>query len=294
MKNFIYLNYNIVVNKIYQKNNCKFFFYNDNKYYIVENINIENIKELIDLTNYLYSKNIGVNTFIVNNTNNYVTSNGKNTICLLRDNNYEKDISIDYIMKFQNIKCNLRDYDILKEWKNEVDTLEKEMIEYNNEYQTIQNSINYFIGMAENAIELLGVYKKHIVTNNDSIGHLINYKRYSNCEFDNPFTFIKTNRMHDLAYYIKYRFLTNSLDYAEIEKISNMVKNEYEIIFLFSNLLYPKIYFDLVKDILLDKEKEDKLNKLIKCIKSYKELLKYVQDIYKNVKEIRLITWLSE
>ena len=175
-----------------------------------------------------------------------------------------------------------------------MDSIEKEMIEYNNEYHEIQNSLNYFIGMAENAIELLSIYKKDILINNDSIGHLFNYKLYKECKLDNPFTFIKTNKMYDIANYIKYRFLTNTINYDELESICNYTNNEYETVFLFSNLLYPNVYFDLVKNILVNNEEENKLTPIIKTINNYKRLLNYIREIYKNVNNIKLITWLCE
>ena len=292
MKNYIYLNYGIKIDKIFVKGKEKYFFYNNTKYYIVENIkDINFVDNLFNLTNRLYYNNLTINTFILNNENKYLTNKDGNNICILKVNNMESNYTLDYINKFENFNCNLDDYDIVNEWKKTVDNLEKEMIEYNKEFPIIQNSINYFIGMAENAISLLNNYKKEIINNNNSIGHKI---KLTNTNLDNPFNFIKTNRMYDLSNYIQYKFYTNKNDYDEIEKMIKSIRNEYEAIFLFSNLLFPKFYFDMVVDILNNIVNEEKLNVFINNIKNYKELLIYVQNRLKNVKEIQLISWISE
>ncbi len=292
MKNYIYLNYGIKIDKIFVKGKEKYFFYNNTKYYIVENIkDINFVDNLFNLTNRLYYNNLTINTFILNNENKYLTNKDGNNICILKVNNMESNYTLDYINKFENFNCNLDDYDIVNEWKKTVDNLEKEMIEYNKEFPIIQNSINYFIGMAENAISLLNNYKKEIINNNNSIGHKI---KLTNTNLDNPFNFIKTNRMYDLSNYIQYKFYTNKNDYDEIEKMIKSIRNEYEAIFLFSNLLFPKFYFDMVVDILNNIVNEEKLNVFINNIKNYKELLIYIQNRLKNVKEIQLISWISE
>lgn len=292
MKNYIYLNYGIKIDKIFVKGKEKYFFYNNTKYYIVENIkDINFVDNLFNLTNRLYYNNLTINTFILNNENKYLTNKDGNNICILKVNNMESNYTLDYINKFESFNCNLADYDIVNEWKKTVDNLEKEMIEYNKEFPIIQNSINYFIGMAENAISLLNNYKKEIINNNNSIGHKI---KLTNTNLDNPFNFIKTNRMYDLSNYIQYKFYTNKNDYDEIEKMIKSIRNEYEAIFLFSNLLFPKFYFDMVVDILNNIVNEEKLNVFINNIKNYKELLIYVQNRLKNVKEIQLISWISE
>ena len=156
MKDILYSNYDIRVDEIYIKNNKHFFFINNNKIYIYEcrKDEIEKINKLIIITNELY-KNIKVNTFIKNKNNTFFTKYNENFIVLVKVNNIENDFDKNDIYKFWNINTNLDNYNIIDEWTKEVDDLENKMIEYNKEFQLIQESINYFIGMAENAIELL-------------------------------------------------------------------------------------------------------------------------------------------
>ena len=223
MDNFIFLNYNIKIDKIYNNYDEKYFFINDIKIYIKEYVGDTNyLDTLVELTNNLYYNNIKVNTFILNNENKYYTRKDNKYIALLKVNTFEYDINIKNILKFHNIKNKLPEYNILNEWKEEVDTIEKQLIEYNQEYPLIQNSINYFIGLAENAIALLSKYEKEIINNNDSIGHKFGYKMYNSYKLGDPFNFIKVNKMYDLANFIKYKFYIKIINYDEITNIINI------------------------------------------------------------------------
>ena len=294
MKNFILINYNVNVDKIYIKDDTKYFFINNEKVYIFEsNIDSKEIDNLVNISNDLYRKGIKVYTFILNNDNKFYTEKDDKKIALLKVNDFEDKIDLEKISKFKHIQNNLNNINILDEWIREVDDLEKELLDYNKEYQIVQKSINYFIGCAENSIELIDNYKQQINSNNDSIGHLVDFKLYNKCILDNPFTFVRINSMYDISNYIKYKFLRNEINYDEIEYIING-NNEYENAFLFASLLYPNVYFDLVKKVLKEEEKENKINFFINRISSYKELLIYIQKTIKNVKHIKLIHWLSD
>ena len=289
MKNFILLNYNIEVDKIYSD---KYFFVNDEKIYIIRtNKKDKEIDYLASLSNELFLNGIKVNTFIINNEKKYFTKKDNINIVLLRVNEYENDFNINDIIRFQNINSDLENVNIIDKWSKTIDDLESQLVDYNEEYQLIQNSIDYFIGMGENAISLLNNHKDKIV--NDSIGHLINYKVFNKCILNNPFNFIKINKMYDIANYIKYKLLTNRIDYDEIDIIINN-NSDIENIYLFSCMMFPNIYFDLVNNIIKENETEETLNKIINIIKDHRILLINMQNSMKNVKDVKLITWLSD
>ncbi len=291
MKNFILLNYNIKIDNIYYKNNEKYFFINEDKIYIMECKDDNSyLEKIFRITNDLYYQGIKVNTFIVNNKNKFFTNKDDKKIILIKENSMS-EISLNYIKKFQNKNISLEDYDVLDEWIKEVDMLEKEITEYNKEYPLIKDYLDFFIGLAENAIELLTNYKNIIKLNNNSIGHIINYKYFLN--LNDPFSFIKTNEMYDVSNYIKYMIITNRVDYNNID---NVIKNnnEYQNAFLFSCLLYPTIFFEYIKNILLNNIKEDSLNIVINRINRYLNILSYCQNNIKNVKDIEIINWFNK
>ena len=293
MKNFIFNNYDINIKDIYKYNGNYYFFVNDEKVYIVKYKGKEEyLKKLFDLTNDLYYKNILVNTFILNNRNQFYTMKADSYIILMKENNNYTNIELNDLFKFININTSLDSYNIISEWSSEIDTLEQELIEYNKEYSIIQNSIDYFIGIAENAIELMNNYKDLIDINNNSIGHKVSYKLFERNTLYNPFLFIKTNRMYDISNYIKYKFVNNNIDYNEISDIFRMC-NEYEESFLFACLMFPSNYFDLVKKVLIKEESEDKIMFYINRIDKYKDLLVYCKSLVKNNINIKLINWIK-
>lgn len=288
MKDFIYINYNIIVDKIYIKDNKKFFFISNEKVYIIEyEGKKELLLELFNISNYLFNNGIKVNTFIFNTKSECYTKKDEIYIVLMKENSIE-EVSFDYLKKFNNIKNNLNKFDVIKEWSLEIDMIESELLEYNKEYPLVQKSINYFIGLSENAIELLNNYSN---LKCDSIGHKVGYNLYKDNILNNPFTFINTNKMYDYANYIKYKFILNEIDYNELETVIN-TNDEVDNVFLFSSLMYSNIYFDLVKMILLGHEKEEKIEFFIKRINNYQKLLIFCKNKIKNVNEVKLITWI--
>lgn len=296
MKNIIFNNYNISVKRIYIKNNQKYFFYNNTKIYIICNKNYNNIDELFNTSNRLYDMGIKVNTFILNTMGKSYTKYKNGYISLLKVNNFEEYIDLEDIKKFEDIINNIPEYDILKDWKDNIDYLEKNIIEYDDEYPTIQKSINFYIGIGENAIQILEKYNSQISRNNNSIGHLVTYKIFSDGELYNPFSFIKTNRTYDLSNYIKYKFLNNDINYSEIDFIlNNLIFNGYEAVFFFSNILYPNIYFDLLKRIIDNQVDESLLEKYLKYRNNYRKLVVYIKKyLEEKDDEIKKLKWLYD
>ena len=291
MKNFLYSNYGIKVDKIYKNDKEMFFFCNNEKIHIRKNNDINHLNMLYELTNYLYSHHIPTYTFIHNNKNKPYTHLNKNEVVLLKENNNNDYVSLNTLNMYRNIKTKLYNYNIFIEWSNEVDLIEKELMEYNKEYPLIQESIDYFIGLAENAIELIGNFKNMIDANNNSIGHIVDYNLLNNMSINDPFTFIKTNIMFDYANYIKYKYVLNEIDYNELDSIFNSL-SEYESIYLLSCLIYPSTYFSLVKSILLKKEEEEKLIFIIKKIDNHNQLLLFCKSRVKSKVISNLLSWI--
>ena len=211
-------------------------------------------------------------------------------IILLKYNDIIKDrIEFNDIFYYHIENNLLLNYDILNHFKNQIDVLEKEIQEYNKEHSLIQKSIDYFIGISENAIQLLS----DININYDSICHNIGLTNYNKVEYNNPFNYIKANIMYDYANYFKYKFYYETINYDELYYL---IKNSNinDLILFFGLMLYQEEYFNLVKQILLDKQNEVDLNIYINHISDYKELLLYIKDSIRNVDKIREIEWLDK
>ena len=290
MINTILLNYNFKIIKIYKGYSDNYFFINNERIFI-KKITNEKIDSLLKIIEELYRRNIKVDTFLLNKNNSYFFTYKNDKYILYKENRYVEKITLDELKSFWDVHSNLDSFDIINNWKIEIDYIEKNMTEYNKEYEIIKNSINYFIGMAENSIELLNLYKHIIISKNDSIGH----KHFTNLDasyLDNPFSFIKTNKMYDVALFFKYSFFNNNVNYNELDMIINN-NDEYENAFLFSCLLYPDYYFEMLKNILSSKEDESSINCYILKIKTYKKFLQYCQMEIKNNNIIKNLNWIK-
>jgi hypothetical protein len=291
MKNFIKSNYNINVDKIYDKNS-NYFFYSGNElvFIIKTNKSEKELDDLVNVSNTLFLKYKKASTFLLNKEGKYYTKYERYYIVLLKYN----DIIRDKIEYCDIVNYNINDdllisYNIINTFKEEIDILERKMQEYNKEYPLVQKSINYYIGMSENAIQLLN----NIEITSNSICHNLKLSNYNKVEYNNPFNFIKTNIMYDYANYFKYKFYYETINYDELYYFIRNCDKKSLMIF-WGLMLYQKEYFDVVKDILLDKTKEDELNIYINNVNKYKELLIFIKDNCRNINEIKEIEWLDK
>ena len=292
MKNLIHKYYNLKIDKIYKSNNNHFFYINDEKiiiflYYGEE----DHLKTLFNLTNDLFLNKVLVNTFLVNNNNQFYIKRDDHYIILLKTNEVETDINWYDLEKFFYKNSTLESYNVISEWEKEIDELERNLIEYNQEFTIIQNSINYFIGLGENAIELLNNYKHHILKSNDSIGHKYDINLFEKGALFNPFYFIRVNKMYDISNYIKYKFINNTINYKEIADIIQK-STTYERIFFFSCLMYPNIFFEHVKSVLSHTKNEIELKIFLSRITEYNKLLVYCKN-QMNLDIINSIMWIK-
>ncbi len=291
MKNLLYYYYGISPMYIYNEEENYYFSINQIKYVFAPVVN-KNINLLVDLSNFLYNKNIMVHTFIINKENNYIVNYNNINYALLRVNcNDSKKIKLKDIIEFNNILVNSNSRNYIELWSNEVDDIEEEIIDFNKEYELITDTINYYIGLCENAIE----YYKDNVNNENvsvSINHLnINYNM-TFLDFFNPLNFIIDYRVRDISEYIKSIFF-NTLDEERILNIINKLNiNKDEASIIFSRLLYPNYYFKMYNEILNNKVKEEHLNKIIKLSKEYENLLNNIQQIFKKKYNLPIIDWL--
>lgn len=285
MKEFIWLNYNLKVKKIYR--DC--FFLNNEKIKIVrlkkEDKNIEDIEKLFILSNELYYKKIHVNTFVLNKKGKCYTNKNNECIVLMKINDMEDLVELDYLRLFEQ-NNNLDTKNIVKEWQDEIDDFEGKLARFNNEKNIVQKTANYYIGLAENAVSLLNETKN---INNESIGIKMNPLNYSKSNVNNPFNYFKISRMYNISLYIKNKIFTNNVSYNELDKIIKEIKTDSDEIALFSYMLYPDYYMYEIKDEI----NEEKIKKLVRFIKVYEKVLKYLKENMKKNKKIELFVWLN-
>lgn len=280
MKEFILINYNLNIDKIYND----IFFIEDEKIKIIKMKDISKIEKLFLLSNDMYRNKIMIDTFILNKNNGYYTKKNNEYILLLKINENDEYIDLNEILKYSNNINSLEKYDILEKYKNRIDKFEENINKYV-DIEDVNKTANYYIGMAENAISILNEYKDE----SNDLGHEINLYEFSKKELNNPFNFIKINKLYNISNYLKYKFITNRFDYNELDLVIKNMKTEKEEGLFFAYMLYPNYYFDI-----FDKEIElKKLKKVIKNNEKYINVLRYIKENTKKCEKIKLFIWIN-
>ena len=222
MKETINYYYNIYPSKIVEINNGCYFYFNDFKYYFVETSkSIEEIEFLVKVTNSLYKRNIFVDTFIINKNKTFYVALNDKTYVLLRVNSLENDkYSLKDLIYFNNLLIlknnNVVPYDVL--WGKKIDVFESEMADLNIDYPLIQESFDYYVGLAENAISYY-VDIKETENMNDakvSLGHKRLNKYVLSGLINNSINFTFDYEIRDTALYIETKFFDGTLDLEEV------------------------------------------------------------------------------
>ena len=244
-----------------------------------------------------------VHQIILNKDNSTLTIINNITYVLIKVSNYHnnniylKDINyiqnMTYNIQYDNLL--LRD-DWVKLWCDKVDYYEYQINQLGKEYPLLCDSLNYFIGLGENAIS----YIVNNVTNNVSnnrflvVSHKRIKKENGSFDFYNPLNFVIDNRARDVAEYIKNTFFDNIFNIDELRmylNYSNFTKDEY--IHLYSRLLFPSYYFDIYDEIINTKSDENKIIKVINSIDKYQDFLSniYKYIVYEKKVQIEPIEW---
>lgn len=297
MKNIINYYYNLYPDEIIKKNNNYYFFYENIKYYItLLERPIEDLNDIININNKLLNINKCGYIIMKNKNNNYYIEYENKNYIVMKIITIEDDkikllnlVNFDGLIKTNN-KSKLLRNNWGKLWSDKVDYFEYQMsVMKTNEL--IENSFNYYVGMAENAISYYEntMIEENVVIKEYTIAHKrINYP-ITNSKIYNPLTFIFDYEVRDISEYIKTSFFNNCLDYEEIETF--IIERNYSPFYLrllYARLLYPSYYFDVYENIQNINEKE--LKKILKLAKDYEDFL---FDIYMTIKKISPIPEVS-
>ena len=287
MKNVIKYYYNLDVSSIRQIDN--------NYYLIINNSNFLlcpcDISMLDKIIKYIENPYFNKLIYTVNQMP-YININNKN-YALFQVNTILKKIDlndiVDFnfpIMLYKNIG---NEWSLL--WEEHIDYLEYKVNSEKNKYKLVNNVLYYYIGMAENALQIL---------NNDNFNNIslyLSHRRLKNdstlVDIYNPANIIIDSRVRDFAEYIKNVFFysNNQIDTVNIFKYIDLL-NESEKKLFFARLLYPTYFFDLCNEIFENNKKEDILNQIIAKTFRYESFLLLILNYIKKTTYIN-IDWLN-
>lgn len=281
--------YNLFPDKIFRKNNSFYFFENNEKIVIkmLDSIQIKNISKLSDILK--HDKNLS--KIILNNENKEITEYKEKKYILLRVIVINRRVYLDDLfLKFENLAMKNADNTDLLDMISKLEAIEKRMLEFNTEYLELQKSFDYFIGLAENSIQLINKIKfddlKHVVVNISDIDEY-NYEEINNIanlEFG--------NREKSISDYIKYKIYMDTLSYDEIYFLINNRMLNIEL--LYAYMLYPNFYFNDVIQIVDNCKKEKCIYKYIKYNNLYIKFMKYLyEELSDDIKSIGNNFWIN-
>lgn len=302
MKNALQYYYGLVTTNIHQFHKRYLFRVDkDNYVFMPCERNIEELKELYQISNLLIRNGIYSHEIILNNSGSMITFINQIPYILMKTRVKQDDIIIlSDLIFFQNKTKNMNNSPLLRRndwyalWTNKVDYFEYQVSQLSKKYPRIRESFSYFIGLAETSISL---YK--MLSKKDAVSLCIAHKRIraKDTLFDlyNPLNFILDIPSRDASEYFKSAFMDQDDIINEIiYYLSYSNLNEYECQMFFVRLLFPTFYFDIYEDVITGDEKEKELLKATVHIEKYEQMLKQVYQYLRTIIYLPEIEWLSK
>lgn len=292
MKNVLQLFYQIVVNDN-DIDNEGYFFYNNNYFQIKKYLrDINEINQLLILNNYMVVNNFKINQIILNIQNNPLSLYNNEYYVLLKINYKELEIC-----SFNTVLSPIiKELNILKRnnwaylWEMKIDYVEYQIKHYIHKFPIIYDSVNYYIGLAENAI----IYYKMLDLKNEKL--YINHRRVGiEKGFFDPCELVIDYKIRDLAEFIKYNFFIKKHNRISIINYFKKIRLEkMDYLLLFVRLLFPSYYFDFYDRIISGEIDEIKIKDIINISNEYEKLLYDIYSLIKQYVNPIEISWLDK
>lgn len=283
MKNIINYYYNLNLIDLFEIDNMYYFNYKNSDYFfLIFDRPIEDANSIFNTYLELKKRQIITNDIITNKNNQVLTIVNNIPYILIRDNTRNKCISINDILYIQNNTIGVINErkmfrnDWVKMWESKIDYYEEQLSLINNKYKILDDTIDYYIGLGENAISYL--VNNKVKTPNLCLSHRRIDINKGSFEFYNPVNYIIDSRVRDLSEFIKTSFFLDKINFDLIRyyiDYMNFSRDEY--ILLIARLLFPTYYFDLYDSILNSNMDE---NIVINVIDKTKKYLMTVKNIF--------------
>ncbi len=177
-------------------------------------------------------------------------------------------------------------------WSERINYYEVQINELAQEKKIILDSVNYYIGLAENAIYLAN---KNYEDTNSYIQHYRINIPVKYVDYYNPNNLIGDVYVRDIAEFVKSSFFyerkSNSF-YLEYLNSFNYSKTTANL--LMARLLYPSYYFDIFDEIILKDKSEKLLLSVLKMCYEFEELLANVYALLEAKYNIDHISWIKK
>lgn len=302
MKNALHYYYGLTIQNIHQTNKQYFFQIDKSRYVLIPvERNLEELKQIYQLTQILRSRGLYCHEIILNNTGQIITYINQIAYILFKISVKEDDVVIlsDLIL-FQDKTKNLGEFSLLKRddwyqlWTNKIDYFEYQVSQLSKKHPRIRESFSYFVGLAETSISLY-----HMLEKKDTHILSVSHKRihFGDTLFDlyNPLNFIIDIPSRDASEYFKSSFLEQPDIINEIiYYLTYGHLTEYECQMFFVRLLFPTFYFDIYEDVILEDATEKELLKIVTHTKDYERMVVLTYQYLKSKIYLPEIEWLNK
>ena len=219
MNNYINFYYELYPDNIVKsKDNYTFVINNEKYYFTIYNRDIAEIDTIFKLNREMIERNSLVHEIILNKKNEPLTLvDGVYYILLRVYVNDTKIISIDDILFMLNSNDSIMDNNIIgrtdwvKLWSLKIDYFEYQIGHLIKKYPYIYNTVDYYIGLGENAIEYIKELSEEKMNTNLSVTHRRIGANSTLFDLYNPLNLVIDYKVRDIAEYIKDVFFNSDM-----------------------------------------------------------------------------------
>ena len=276
---------------------------NQDYFFVFYNRGIEELEDIINVSNEMIKKGINVHKILINRNNSFLTKVGEYNYILFAVSNLNEEYDIFDMVKISeklvlnNNKSNLYRNNWGTLWSEKIDYFEYQVRELSIEKDVVKNSFSYYIGMAENAISY--VNNTNMKYGMDVYRIVLSHRRvfYPNYKLNylNPLSFVFDLEVRDIAEYLKAMFFKKDISFC-LDELSSYLKirhlSLYEYQMLYARLLYPTYYFDVYEGVMNKNGDEEQLVNIIKKCDSYEEFLKKTYLEISKYAKIDKVEWI--
>lgn len=299
MKNNLIYYYNIYIDEI-KKINTNYYFEYNNKNFVIEEYknNISDCEAMYKLNEEMLSRGAKVFKIIITKENSIIFSyEEKNYILMELPTITNRLITYEDIIKFRYITSN---YEIIKTldksqwssfWEKKIDFYEYNFKDIEGKYNILQESVNYYIGLGENAISY---YNDNIIeqASEKQVCHRRIGPNTDLYDFYNPLNIIIDYKERDIGEYLKEYVIDENFSKENIEAmLDKLIIDRNGAIRIIARTLFPTYYFDLYDKITIENQKEEKIISITEKRKNIEFLIKTMFLKYKNL-NIPYINWI--
>lgn len=276
---------------------------NQDYFFVFYNRGIEELEDIINVSNEMVKKGINVHKILINRNNSFLTKVGEYNYILFAVSNLNEEYDIFDMVKISeklvlnNNKSNLYRNNWGTLWSEKIDYFEYQVRELSIEKDVVKNSFSYYVGMAENAISY--VNNTNMKYGGDAYRIVLSHRRvfYPNYKLNylNSLSFVFDLEVRDIAEYLKAMFFKKDISFC-LDELSSYLKirhlSLYEYQMLYARLLYPTYYFDVYESVMNKNGDEEELVNIIKKCDSYEEFLKKAYLEISKYAKIDKIEWI--